>query len=80
MSPNLTAYYWAEQTNRQRLADHARRAWRTEEATEVRSTRDRVASARSWAAVGLVQLTSRLQRMLVPGAVRPIAKQGGAPV
>ncbi len=32
MNPNLDAYFWAEQTNRQRLPDQAARAWLAEQA------------------------------------------------
>ncbi len=32
MNPNLTVYYWAEQTNRQRLSGESTRGWLAEEA------------------------------------------------
>jgi hypothetical protein len=79
MNPNLTAYYWAEQTNRQRLADHAARAWLTEEAVALRPPRYHAANACCAAGAGLLWLMSTLHRIPVPGAVRPLANQSGAP-
>jgi len=48
MSPNMTTYYWAEQSNRQRLSARAERGWLSEEAAASRRCASQAAKLR-WA-------------------------------
>ena len=79
MTPNLTAYYWAEQAHRQRLASHAARAWLAEEAVASRPAADRTAQLRRAAGRWLVRAGACLQGIPVAGPVPPIAAPGRTP-
>ena len=76
MNANLTAYYWAEQANRQRLPEQAARAWLAEEANRGRPANS---AARLRRATGtlLVWAGTRLQGIPMPGTVSPIPTPAG---
>ncbi len=74
MNANLSAYYWAEQANRQGLSNRAARGWLAEEAAARRRAANRAAQVR-WAAGGLlVRVGARLQGA---GTVPPLAAPDG---
>ena len=79
MNANLTAYYWAEQENRQQLAKQAARAWLAEEAAATRPAGNRAAELRRAAGALLVRAGTRLQGVPLPGPVPPIAAPGRTP-
>ncbi len=70
MSPNIATYYWAEQTNRQRLSAQAERGWRTEEAATRRRCASQAAKLRWSTGAFLVRVGMHLQRV---GSVPPLA-------
>ena len=61
MSPNITTYYWAEQTNRQRLSAQAERGWLAEEAAAGRRGASRGAKLRWATGALLVRIGLHLQ-------------------
>ena len=79
MNANLTAYYWAEQANRQRLPEQAARGWLAEEAAAGRRAADRAATLRRAAGALLVRAGSRLQGIAIPGPVPPVAAPAETP-
>ena len=76
MAPNLTAYYWAEQANRQRLASQATRAWLADEAAASRPTAERAAPLRRAAGRWLVRAGACLQGIPVAGPVPSLPAPG----
>jgi hypothetical protein len=78
MNANLAAYYWAEQTNRQRLSEQAARGWQVEQATQSRPATN-AARLRRAAGTLLVRAGTRLQGIPMPGPVLPLATDGGTP-
>jgi hypothetical protein len=73
MNPNLTAYYWAEQTNRQRLVNQAARGWLIEEAAHHDRPTNVVIRVRHAAGALLVWMGTRLQEI---GTANPLAVPG----
>ena len=77
MNPNLAGYYWAEQSNRERLSDQAARGWLAEEADRIRASRPAAANLRRVVAAQLMAFGARLPRIVAPRPARSLANQGG---
>ena len=75
MSANLTTYYWAEQTNRERLTAQAERGWLAEEAAALRRSPSRAAMLRRATGTLLVRLGTHLHGV---GSVSPLPTPEGA--